>query len=526
MNSANSFKTSLIIATYNWKEALKLVLISVKKQTVLPIEIIIADDGSNEDTKELINYFKSVFKIPLVHIWHEDKGFRLAEIRNKAIKQAKGNYIIQIDGDVILHKDFVKDHINNAEKGAFLVGSRVLLGKKNLNQIFKNKKINFSFFNKNITNRQYTLRIPFLSKLLKSPSSNIEKVIKSARGCNMSFWKSDLITVNGYNEAMVGWGREDSEISARLIHLGLVKHRVKFSSIQYHIYHPEKSRDGINMNDTILNNTVENNIVFAKNGIEKNKKFHRPNKVTAIIPTYNEEANIESAIENVSFADEILIIDSFSTDKTISLAEKYNVKIIQRKFDNFSSQKNHAISEATNNWILMLDADERFSESAIKEILSILNRKIYVDAFWMYRLNYFNKKIIKYSGWQNDKVIKLFNRKNAKYNGKLVHEEIECKGKTEFLKKKLLHYTYRNKFDYIHKITLYANLKAQELFEQGVKPNIYHFYFKPMYRFIYHYIIKLGFLDGKKGKMIASINAYGIKKRYQELEKLYEKPTK
>ena len=518
----SSIKPTLIIATYNWKEALELVLKSILEQTIMPFEVIIADDGSKEDTKSLINLYKEKFSIPLIHIWHEDKGFRLAKIRNKAINQVKGNYIIQIDGDVILHKDFVKDHIVNAKIGVFLVGSRVLLGSEVSKNIFKSKKIKFNFFSKNITNRQYTLRLPFLSNLLKAPTDDVEKVIKSVRGCNMSFWKSDLVKINGYDESMVGWGREDSEISARLINIGLEKHKLKFSGIQYHIYHKENSREGINLNDTILKNTVDNNIVYTKNGIYKDKPYIKKNKVTAIIPTFNEENNIIEAIKNVQFADEILIIDSFSKDKTIELAQNYNVKIIQREFDNFSSQKNFAIDKAKYDWIFILDADERLSKKAVNEIVRILNKNTQYIAFWMKRQNYFLNKSINYSGWQNDKVIKLFNRKNAHYNGKLVHEEIEPNGEVAFLTNKLLHYTYKNNQDYKSKITLYSTLKAQELYKQNIKPNTYHFYIKPAYRFIYHFVIKFGFLDGKRGLIIASMNAYGMKNRYKELEKLYK----
>jgi len=273
-------KTTLIIATYNWKEALELVLLSVLNQSVIPFEVIVADDGSKEDTKRLINNFKKRLTMPLIHVWHEDKGFRLAEIRNKAISQAKGGYIIQIDGDVILHKDFVKDHILNAEKGVFLVGSRVLLGSEVTKDIFNSKKVKFNFFSSDIKNRQHTLRIPFLSNLLRSPSEDVEKVIKSVRGCNMSFWKSDLIHINGYNESMVGWGREDSEISARLINSGLCKNKLKFSGIQYHIYHKENSRERINLNDEILKNTVKNNKVYIENGIKKNSINYIKNEKT------------------------------------------------------------------------------------------------------------------------------------------------------------------------------------------------------------------------------------------------------
>lgn len=515
-------QTSLIIATYNWPEALELVLMSVQNQTTLPYEVIIADDGSDSKTKILIDRYKKTFPIPLTHVWHEDSGFRLSTIRNKAIKKAKGNYIIQIDGDVILHPKFIKDHISNAQHNAFLVGSRVLLGEKISKSIIRDKRTQFSFLTNDVTNKQYTLRIPVLAKLLKAPTRNIHRVVKSVRGCNMSFWKSDLMRVNGYNEDMVGWGREDSEISARLINAGLIKNKLKFSGIQYHIYHVENSREGVNLNDAILSKSIENNTLYITNGISKTQGYDFLNKVTAIIPTFNEEVNIENAIKNVLFADEILIIDSYSTDKTIEIAKKYNVKILQRKFDDFSTQKNYAIDRAKNDWILVLDADERLSKLAINEIIRLLDTNIQVDAFWMHRQNYLLNKKVNYSGWQNDKIIKLFNRQKARYDGKLVHEEINCTGKSTFLKNDLLHYTYKNNKDYKKKIALYSKLKAVESFEKGVKPNFYHFYIKPAYRFIYHYFIKLGFLDGGRGWIIASVNAFGIKNRYIELEKMYE----
>ena len=522
MNSTK-LNASLIIATYNWKEALELVLLSLLNQTQKVFEIIIADDGSKSDTKILIEKYKNKFSMPLIHVWHEDKGFRLAEIRNKAIKKAEGNYIIQIDGDVILHKDFLKDHMQNAQKNTFLVGSRVLLGKKISQKIIQTKKITFNFFTKDIKNRQYTIKSSTISKILKSPTDDIQKVIRSVRGCNMSFWKKDLLKINGYDEDMVGWGREDSEISARLINNGLTKQKLKFSGIQYHIYHPDSSREGLNLNDEILENTISKNKIFASNGIEKGKRdayFER--KISAIIPTFNEERNIEGAILSLKFADEIIVIDSFSTDKTIEIAKKHHVKIIQRKFDNFSSQKNYAIKTAKYDWIFMLDADERLTEKSKREIFKKIKKIKIPDAFWMYRQNFFLNKKINYSGWQKDKVIKFFNRNKAKYNGKLVHEEIECTGTIGFLSNKLLHYTYVDYNAYKNKLALYSKLKAKELFAQKLKPNFYHFYIKPAYRYFYHYIIKFGFLDGKNGKIIAAINAFGVKNRYVELEKLYK----
>ncbi|HHB51734.1 MAG TPA: glycosyltransferase, partial [Saprospiraceae bacterium] len=246
--TADTIKSSLIIATYNWKDALELVLKSVLLQSKMPYEVIIADDGSKEDTRQLIEHYKNQFPIPLRHIWHEDKGFRLSEIRNKAINAAKGNYIIQIDGDTILHKHFIKDHEKFAKKGQFISGSRVLLCEDFSKKILQSKKFKFNIFSKHVKNKHYHLRLPLLAKFLAKPTHDVHKVITSVRGCNMSFWKDDLLEINGYNEDMTGWGREDSEISARLINLGLSQINLKFRAIQYHIYNPESSRDSLNIN--------------------------------------------------------------------------------------------------------------------------------------------------------------------------------------------------------------------------------------------------------------------------------------
>lgn len=259
--------TSLIIATYNWATALELVLMSVQKQSLLPNEVIIADDGSTEETKLLIQKFQKIFPVPLVHVWHKDDGFRLSEIRNKAIKEASYDYIIQIDGDVILHKHFIKGHLKMAKKNVFLRGSRVLLSNSFSKKVLQEKIIKFRGCNSGMSNRMNGFYFPFLTKILKAPTSNSLKVAVSARGCNMSFWKSDLIEINGYNEAMTGWGREDSEISVRLINAGIKREIIKFNAIQYHIYHPFHSKNEVNKNHKILENVIQEKIVYCQNGL-------------------------------------------------------------------------------------------------------------------------------------------------------------------------------------------------------------------------------------------------------------------
>ena len=182
-------KCTLVAPTYNWPEALELLLLSVLNQTILPNEVIIADDGSLSETKKLIESFQEKFPIPLIHIWHEDSGNQKPKIMNKAIAKSKYEYVIEIDGDIIMNKNFIKDHLSFAKKGFYLFGSRVNIQEKNLKNIFNKKRIEFNFFSKGIKKRFRTLHIPVFMKLAKIVNQRSSKL----RGCNMSFWRSDFI---------------------------------------------------------------------------------------------------------------------------------------------------------------------------------------------------------------------------------------------------------------------------------------------------------------------------------------------
>lgn len=260
---------SIIIATYNWPKALSLVLDSIKNQTILPNEIIIADDGSTAETKQLIDDFKQQNNIILNHIWHKDDGFRLAEIRNKAIAATSSDYIIQIDGDVILHPKFIANHIKFAKKNTFISGSRVLLSDDTSQLAIENNKIFFSAFSKKIKNRFNALYIPFLNLFTNSKISPIEKLIFTVRGCNMSFWRKDLLDINGYDEQFKSWGREDSELALRLLNKGISLKKIKFAAIQFHLYHKEQDRSAIESNNLILKNNGRTADFYCVNGIIK-----------------------------------------------------------------------------------------------------------------------------------------------------------------------------------------------------------------------------------------------------------------
>ncbi len=247
-------------------------------------------------------------------------------------------------------------------------------------------------------------------------------------------------------------------------------------------------------------------------------------QLSALIITFNEEDRIEKLIANLDFADEIVIVDSFSTDNTVALIKKHpQVKLIQHPFENFSKQRNFALKQVQHDWVLFIDADEIIPDNLKLEILDKLKNPNGCVAFKTYRQFYFKDKPLNYSGWQTDKVYRFYNRKNVCFEPtKFVHETLNVSGPTENLKHKLIHFSYKSYSDYKGKMERYATLRAKELYAKKLKPNFFHFHVKPVYRFINHYIIRLGFLDGKKGYTICKLNAYGVKQRYVELEKLYQ----
>lgn len=258
-------KTALLISTYNWPEALELVLLSLKNQSVKPDEVLIADDGSKQETKELIETFQKKSSIPILHFWHEDDGFRRSLILNKAIAGSTSDYIIQTDGDCIMHKDFVKDHLDMKEPNTYLFGSRVNIRENLLPSLFSEKKIEFGFLDKGINKRTRNLRIPVFSNLYKKNIALSPKL----RGCNLSFWKRDFVAVNGYNEEFEGWGREDSELIIRMMNNGVFGRRLRYRGIVYHIWHRVKDQSRFEINDSLQQKALDEKKKWCKNGIDK-----------------------------------------------------------------------------------------------------------------------------------------------------------------------------------------------------------------------------------------------------------------
>ncbi|MDO5607682.1 MAG: glycosyltransferase family 2 protein [Capnocytophaga sp.] len=260
-------KVTLLISTYNWAPALGLCLKSIGRQTVLPDEIIIADDGSTPDTKALIDQYRTMVSIPLKHVWHEDKGFRKTIILNKAVSLADMPYVIQIDGDVILHRKFVEDHISFARKGYFNIGRRANLPMEITQKLISGGSLDFSCLDPKIQKMELGIRFPtVLSALLSQKSSQNSN---SVFGSNMSYWKADFVKINGYDNTMTGWGAEDKDLAQRLINLGISKRKLRYAAIQHHLFHKENNQDNHDLQMQWVQKVIAEKITECPDGLKQ-----------------------------------------------------------------------------------------------------------------------------------------------------------------------------------------------------------------------------------------------------------------
>ena len=255
-------KITLLLTTYNSPRYLSICLSTVLQQTRLPDEIVIADDGSTEDTRQLIDRFRQQCRCPVKHVWQEDQGFRLAKCRNKGIAASTGDYIIQIDGDLILNKHFVEDHAFFAKSGYFYAGGRCLLTESVSKEILETGNTSMGMFHRGVEHRFNALRCRLLAPLLFGETHS--------RGCNMSFWREDLYGVNGYDERMEGPGLEDTDIIERLMRNGVKRRHIKLCAVAFHIWHGGKP--GSSINDDIFAENQRSGIVFVEKGLSQYPK--------------------------------------------------------------------------------------------------------------------------------------------------------------------------------------------------------------------------------------------------------------
>jgi len=247
-------------------------------------------------------------------------------------------------------------------------------------------------------------------------------------------------------------------------------------------------------------------------------------EISAVIITFNEEKRLEPALKSLAgLVSEIVVVDSFSNDNTVKLAKKYTNKVFQRKWTDYTDQKNYANTRTSFPWILSLDADERISPELRKEILEIKKEEPECDGFSIPRQVYYLGKWIRHSGWYPDRKLRLFRKDRARWEGEYVHERLVIEGKIQKLSGSIHHFTYRNISEHLDRINKFSELGAQKLYANGKKCRWHHLVFVPFFRFVKSFFWRAGFLDGYPGFIVSVLNSYSIFLRYAKLREIWKK---
>jgi glycosyltransferase involved in cell wall biosynthesis len=262
---------SVIVATYNRPDALEAVLRSLACQTDGDFEIVIADDGSGTETAQVIRTWAGQMPVPLRHVWHDDVGFRLAEIRNRAIRVSMGAYCIFLDGDCIARPGFVAAHRRLAQRGWFVCGNRVLLSPGFSQHVLRNRIDLHRWDAGRWIGARLLGRVNRVAPLIRLPLGPLRKLNakrwRGARGSNMAFFRDDLERVDGFDAGFSGWGREDSDIFVRMMRAGVHRKDGRFATGVLHLWHPEADRSRLADNERQLNEAVQMGRVRALRGL-------------------------------------------------------------------------------------------------------------------------------------------------------------------------------------------------------------------------------------------------------------------
>jgi glycosyltransferase involved in cell wall biosynthesis len=266
---------SVIVTTYNREDALAAVLRALRAQTDRDFEVIVADDGSGPATAALIEGAKASIGHRVAHVWHEDKGFRAGEIRNRAVLAARGDYVIFLDGDCIVRPGFVAMHRRLSEPGAFVTGNRILLSRALTEKVLRDGLTPETWGCAAWLNERFRGGVNRLSALLTLPLGPLRRLRrqqwKGARSANLAIWRRDLLAVDGYDADYAGWGKEDSDIVVRLLRAGIARKDGSFATGVIHLWHAEADRSALPENERKLGEIIQGEGVRAKRGLSAQK---------------------------------------------------------------------------------------------------------------------------------------------------------------------------------------------------------------------------------------------------------------
>jgi len=242
-------------------------------------------------------------------------------------------------------------------------------------------------------------------------------------------------------------------------------------------------------------------------------------KLTAVVPTFNEESKIEGCLRSLRWADELIVVDSFSSDGTVRVAEKIADRVELHRFENFARQKNFCIRSAGNRWVLLLDADERVTPGLREEIENVLRRPDKAG-YWIPRVNHFLGKRISHGGWGGERVLRLFDKTLAHYPDREVHERLCLKGEAGVLRGPIVHYPYESIEEYFRKCRTYVALSAKQLNSDGRRAGPAELLLRAPAKFLRMYLLQAGFLDGTHGLVLAGLSAFQVFAKYAALWEL------
>jgi glycosyltransferase involved in cell wall biosynthesis len=250
-------------------------------------------------------------------------------------------------------------------------------------------------------------------------------------------------------------------------------------------------------------------------------------RVSAVIIVYDEERNLPSCLETLSWADEIVVVDSYSQDRTVEVARKHTDAIYQRKYQGHIDKKRFAVSKASHDWVFSIDADERATSELVEEIKAVLSKGgDGRDAYTMPRITWHLGRWIRHGEWHPDRVTRLFRKSRMRYEGTEPHDRVIIDGLTGHLKGKLLHYNYRDYAHQIRTVQAYSDLAARDMLGNKAHAGILNLVFRPAFRFFKCYFLKLGFLDGWPGFIMASTSAFYVHAKYAKLYELQKVRTR
>jgi len=262
---------SVIVTTYNREDALEAVLRSLARQSDQDFEVVVADDGSKPATAERLAAWKDKIGQRLEHVWHEDRGFRAAEIRNRAILASRGTYVIFLDGDCIARPDFIATHRRLAEPGWFVTGNRILFSPELTAKVLREKLAPERWSSARFVAQRLRGDINRIATLLRLPLGPLRrlrrKTWRGARSANLAVWRSDLTNVDGFDADYSGWGKEDSDIIVRLLRAGVRRKDGVFATGVLHLWHPEAERDRLAENERKLSDIIASDEIRAHRGL-------------------------------------------------------------------------------------------------------------------------------------------------------------------------------------------------------------------------------------------------------------------